>query len=295
MPPERPKVETRLARLKVAVTGQRGFIGRYMIAALQSLNVTPVCIEDDVRSPGSWTEAFDLLFHLAAAMPQRFGPDPGEGFSVNVGGTLSALEACRVRGARMVFTSTCGVYDPSVGGAISEECPVAPATPYAQSKLMAEMLCRSYADHFGVSSTVLRLFNVYGAGQNPTFLIPYLVRCALEGREAVVHHPESSRDFVHAGDVAQALMCAAFHEGSFETFNIGMGQPHTVREVLETIGQVIGAPVAWEQGEGGPDPHPSVYADIGQAEAHLGWRPAVRLEEGLREVVNAMRSGRHDS
>jgi UDP-glucose 4-epimerase len=294
MHPEPSAGEVRLARLRVAVTGHRGFIGRHLVATLGALKARVVLLEGDVRSPESWTGPFDLLFHLAAVMPHRFAEDPGEGFSVNIEGTLRALEACRARGARMVFTSTCGVYSPSEAGALSEACRVDPQTPYARSKLMAEMLCRSYADHFGVSGTVLRLFNIYGEGQKAEFLVPYLAQCALEGREAVVHHPESSRDFVHVTDVARALVRAALVEGPFEVFNIGLGRPYTVRQVLEAIGRVLGRPVAWRQGEGRPDPQPAVFARIERAEARLGWRPTVGLEQGLRDVVAAMGAKCHE-
>lgn len=294
MRPESATGEGRLAHLRVAVTGHRGFIGRHLVAALGALKASVLLLEGDVRSPEAWKGPFDLLFHLAAAMPHRFAEDPGEGFSVNVEGTLKALEACRARGARVVFASTCGVYSPSEVGALSEACRVDPQTPYAQSKLVAEMLCRSYADHFGVSSTVLRLFNIYGAGQRAEFLIPYLVQCALEGREAVVHHPESSRDFVHVTDVARALVGAALIGGPFEVFNIGLGRPYTVREVLEAIGRVLGRPVAWRQGEGRPDPQPAVFARVERAETRLGWRPTVGLEQGLRDVVAAMGSKYHE-
>lgn len=294
MCPESFAGEARLAHLRVAVTGHRGFIGRHLVAALGALKAPVVLVGGDVRSPESWTGPFDLLFHLAAVMPHRFADDPGTGFSVNVEGTLKALEACRARGARMVFTSTCGVYSPSEAGAISETCPVDPQTPYARSKLMAEMLCRSYADYFGVSSAILRLFNVYGAGQRPEFLIPYLARCAVDGREAVVYHPEAGRDFIHVKDVVQALMRAGLVEAPFEVFNIGMGRPHTVRQVLEAVEKAVDRPVAWRRGEGRPDSQPSVYADIGGAATRLGWRPDIRLEQGLRDVLNAMGSGRYD-
>lgn len=271
------------------MTGHRGFIGRYLVAVLRSVGATVVPIEGDVRSPDSWEGEFDLLFHLAAAMPQRFRDDPREGFSVNVEGTLSALDACRVRGARMVLASTCGVYSPSVSGAISEACPVDPRTPYAQSKLLAEMLCRSYAEHFGVACTILRMFNVYGEGQKQEFLIPYLLGCAVEGREAVVYHPESARDFVHVADVAQALICAAVSgEKGVSIFNIGTGEPYTVLQILDVISGILERPFVWTPGVGDRDPQPTVYAQIQGAVKRLGWRPVIGIEQGLRKAIQAI-------
>ncbi|MDA0747656.1 MAG: NAD(P)-dependent oxidoreductase [bacterium] len=279
---------------RVGVTGHRGFIGRYLVAALQQQGAevwTPtgdVCLED------TWSGRFDFLFHLAAAMPGRFADEPGAGFAVNVDGTLKALEACKLQGARLILTSTCGIYSPAATGAISESSPVDPQTPYAQSKLMAEMLCRSYATHFGVSSTILRVFNVYGAGQKSEFLIPYLVESALENREAVVYNPASARDFVHVSDAVEALLCAAAQSKPFEIFNIGQGQPHSVQDVLETIEHILDRPILWRRSEGRPDPQPAVYADSTYAASGLGWRPEKSLERGLRDMIEAMDCGRDD-
>ncbi len=288
MPPDGPEAEARLAGLKVAVTGHRGFIGRFLVVALRSSGISVTCVEGDVCSPGSWTGEFDLLFHLAAAMPQRFREDPGTGFSVNVEGTLRALEACRARKARMVLASTCGVYSPTVSGAISEDSPVDPRTPYAQSKLMAEMLCRSYAEHLGVACTVLRLFNIYGEGQKEEFLIPYLLRCAVEGSEAVVYHPESKRDFVHVTDAAQALILAGLSESRFGVFNIGSGHPYSVLQVMEIISHILNRPMAWRPGQTSKDPQSAVYAQTDHTSKELGWHSAIGLENGLRVAILSM-------
>lgn len=189
----------------------------------------------------------------------------------------------------MILASTCGVYSPSVSGAVSEASPLDPRTPYAQSKLMAEMLCRSYAEHFGVACTILRLFNVFGAGQKQEFLIPYLLRCAVEGREAVVYHPESARDFVHAADVAQAMICAAVSgEHELSVFNIGSGIPYTVHQVIDVISEIVERPLVWTQGTGERDPQPAVYAEIQDAVRELGWRPVVALGEGLRRAIQGI-------
>lgn len=279
----------RVAVLKVAVTGHHGFIGRHLVAALRSLKVQTLPVIGDVRLPGAWaTGAFDLVFHLASTMPQQFADNPGSGFANNFEGTLQTLEACRARNARMIFVSTCGVYSFSAAGAIPETCPTEPQTPYAQSKLMAEMLCRSYADHYGVPSTILRLFNVYGAGQRPEFVIPYLVQCGLDNQEAVVRQPDSARDFVHISDVVDALLYATIQNDLFSVFNVGLGRAHTVRQVLDVVGSILGRPIAWRQGESQLAPQRIVFAEIGHIRERLGWSPKVDLEQGLRDMISVI-------
>ena len=283
-----------LSGFRVGVTGHRGFIGQYLVAALRQRGAEVWTPAGDVCSVNTWSGRFDLLFHLAAAMPGCFVDAPGTGFAVNVDGTLKALEACKLQGARLILTSTCGIYSPAATGAISESGPVDPQTPYAQSKLMAEMLCRSYAAHFGVSSTILRIFNVYGTGQKSEFLIPYLVESALENREAVVYNPASSRDFIHVSDAVEALLCAAAQTEPFGLFNLGQGRPHSVQDILEMIGHILDRPVLWHQGEGRPDPQPAVYANSAHAAAGLSWHPEKDLEQGLRDMIEVMDRGRDD-
>jgi UDP-glucose 4-epimerase len=281
------EVENHLTNLRIAVTGHRGFLGRHLVAVLGSLQAQVWLLDGDVQSPEAWTEDFDLLFHLAAVMPNRFNETPETAFAVNLNGTLKALGACREREARLVFASTCGVYSPSRAGQVSETSPVAPPTPYAQSKLMAETLCRSYADHYGVSTTILRLFNVYGEGQKPGFLIPYLLQCAVEEQKAVVYHPDSSRDFVHVSDVVRAMIRTVLVESPWAIFNIGSGSTFTVRDLLEIIGQVLGKPVLWEKKKGVPDSHPRIYAQIKRADEDLDWQPLIALRQGIKGLVDA--------
>jgi nucleoside-diphosphate-sugar epimerase len=275
--------------LKVAVTGYRGFIGHHLVTTLRSLKVETVPVPGDVRLPETWAIGhFDLVFHLASSMPNEFASNPGSGFANNFEGTLQALEACRTRDACMVFASTCGVYSSSMGGAIPETCSVEPQTPYAQSKLMAEMLCHTYADHYGVPSTIFRFFNVYGTGQRPEFVIPYLVQCGLAGQEAVVRQPDSARDFVYISDVVNALLCAAKQGSEFSIFNVGLGQPHTIRQVVDAVSRILGRPLSWKQGEGQLVPQQARYAEISHIREKLDWSPRVDLEQGLSDMISIM-------
>jgi nucleoside-diphosphate-sugar epimerase len=290
MPPERVRIDHRLQNLKIAITGYRGFIGRFLVAALKKLEVELLLLEGDVRSPDTWSGSFDLLYHLAASMPRRFTDNPVEGFSVNIEGTLRALEASRKRDAHIIVTSTCGVYSPEITGAVSEEGSLNPQSPYAQSKLLAEMLCSSYAQNYEVKSTVLRIFNVYGPGQDRNFIIPYIMQCALDGETAIIHNPQSARDFIYVTDVISALIAASLQGDHFDIFNVGTGKIWTNIQVLEIIERMMEKSISWESKDGRIDNQPIIHAKVEKAAYKLGWLPEIELEQGLRRLLNNMKS-----
>jgi UDP-glucose 4-epimerase len=270
---------------RIAVTGFQGFLGQRLVRCLLHRGVQSILVEGDVRQAETWSVDFDVVVHLAAALPPVFVDNPAEGFSVNLGGLVNALEACRKRGASLVFASTCGVYVPSTSGAVSEDHPVDARTPYAASKLMGEMLCSSFANHYHVPCRVLRLFNVFGSGQQEPSVIPYLLRCAAEGETARVRHPDSVRDYVHVDDVIEALTRAVVVPPGYSVINIGSGRAYSVRQVIELVGRVLGKPLDWTSVTATEDPHPAIWADIRRAKDCLGWTPRMEFLDGLTEAA----------
>ena len=280
-----------LAKLRIAVTGFNGFIGSSFVHSLRSLSIPVIFLKGDVRSGETWKKNFDVLYHFAAMMPKTFVNSPHDAFSVNIDGVLNALEACRKNKAQMVFLSTCGVYKPNKLQPFSEGDVVEPPTAYTHSKLIGEILCRSYADQYGVKSTVLRLFNVYGPGQDLGYIIPYLVKCVLEGITAEVHHPESSRDFVYIRDVVDVLMLAVKTNEMFSVYNVGSGKNHTISEVIELIGEACEKKIQYRKVATVRDPQPNVCANVDKALNDLGWSAKMSLKDGIHQIVNDLKSG----
>lgn len=277
-----------LDKLRIAVTGFDGFIGSWFVKKLRSLNIPVIRLAGDVRSADTWKEEFDVLYHFAAMMPKSFTESPEEAFSVNVNGVLQALGACRRNNAQMVFISTCGVYKPKANEFYFEDDDVEPQTAYAQSKLIGEMLCRAYVQQFNVKSTIFRLFNVYGLGQNKNYIIPYLIKCALTGETAEVCHPDSSRDFVYISDVIDALMLAVKIKETFSCYNVGFGKSYMISQVIDVINEVCSTELYYKKKDSDGDKHLSITANVSKIAKCLNWSAKTSFQEGISQIKSGI-------
>lgn len=273
----------------VGITGSRGFIGRAVVRALEAAEIRVRELDGDIRDPATFTADMDVLVHLAALTPGDAEIDAAEMVSVNVAGTAQALEACRERGAAIVFASTSGIYRPlTARRALREDAPVEPRWLYPLTKCMGERLCMHYAREHGLRGSILRLFNVYGPGQSDFFLVPYLIGCALDGRIAEVRNKRSIRDFIHIDDVARAFKQAVHRDGDMSAFNVGTGVSTDMAMLVKAIGTAIDVdePV-FDLQDRQTDPTPIVFADIAVTCKALDWAPFVTLEDGLATCIAA--------
>lgn len=273
-----------LVGARIAVTGARGFLGGRLVARLSALGLNPVSLDGDVRSAETFDAPFDVLFHLAGAVPAAFERAGTVASQTNIDGTSNAVAACVRHRARLIFVSTSGVYRLPAPEPLSERSPVAPISGYAESKLEGENICRNALADLPAGATILRLFNPYGFGQSDDLLVGYIVRRLQAGDPVVIRTPDARRDFVHVSDVVNALvLCAAPTEG-LAIYNIGSGEARTVREIVEQIrARLPGASeVTFENGQ---DPYGRVVADIERIRVELGWSPTVTLDRGLDETV----------
>jgi UDP-glucose 4-epimerase len=285
--------------VRAVVTGGAGFVGSHLVDALvargddvtvidnlttgrrENVNPEAKLVEHDIREPFE-VEA-DAVFHLAAQADVVTSVErPTYDAEVNVIGTLRVLEAAK--GAQVVFTST--------GGAIYGECdrpareddPRLPLSPYGTSKLAGEEYLATWNRLHGTGHVALRLANVYGPRQLPTLeggvIAIFLDRMAT-GQETVVYGDGlQSRDFVHVGDVAGALVAAI--GAAPGVYNVGTGIDTTIvdlhamcRRASETLGEPTFA-------EARPGEIRRSVLDPAAAERELDWRAETPLEHGLR-------------
>lgn len=278
---------------KALITGGTGFLGRHLAAALARAGVEVVCTArstgHDIMRDDLPLEGVDHVFHLAAAtgVPAAW-TDPQATLLVNSHGTVRVLDQCRRVGCPVTFASTY-IYGKPDRLPVSEEDPVHPSNPYSLSKLLAEESCRAFAGMYGLQVSVLRVFNIYGPWQDERFLVPLIVRQAMDtvSSEVVVQDLAPRRDYVHVDDVVRAFLATTRLSG-FALFNVGSGVSHSVAEVIALACAAAGTHKTVRQtGAVRPADVPDTVADIRRIRGALGWSPRIGLAEGLRGMVAA--------
>lgn len=280
----------------VLVTGAGGFVGRHMCEALERLGKRVVRASsrsafDPLRDPLP-LDGIGHIFHIAArtGVPAAWA-DPAGYVDVNTLGTVRVLEQARAHRCGVTFLSAY-VYGVPRALPIREDAPAEANNPYALSKRMAEEACAFYARAHGLSVSTLRLFNLYGPGQDDRFLVPLIARQALDPtcREIEVADLQPSRDYVFVDDAIEAIIrTSAAPPGS--VFNVGSGVAHSVEEVIRLILVAAGVSKPYRgRAERRSNEIDSTVADITAIRRAVGWRPAVTLGEGLRRVIGEMRA-----
>lgn len=279
----------------ILVTGASGFLGRHLVAALQKQGFIVrqhSSADGDIARCTLPMEGVGRVFHLAG---KSFVPDswrsPQAFYETNVMGTVNVLEHCRQHQAALTLISSY-VYGQPKRLPISEEHPIAAANPYAHTKILAEEAARFYAERFGVALVIVRPFNIYGPGQSGPFLIPSIVRQALDPdvKEIRLQDLRPRRDYIYVADAVD-LLTATLRPGVRGVFNLGSGNSASVGEVAELVNYAVGTdkPVVSAE-EQRPGEIMDVVADISRAAAELDWRPRTSLAEGLAAVVAAQRA-----
>lgn len=276
----------------VLVSGSEGFIGRHLCHRLEAEGFSVFRVDlqlgHDLCDPSMLRQIpqFIVAVHLAA---RTFIPDslrdPEAFLQNNVRSTLNLLEACRVRGARMIYPSTY-LYGTPASLPISEDHPVSLPHPYALSKYAAESLCSAYAHAGQLSVMVFRPFNVYGPGQDTRFLIPSILSQWSSGR-VVLQNPMPRRDYLYVDDMVGAYLSAVKKPFSgFSLINIGSGHSYSVQEVASLMAAMLpGEGEISYSGAMRENEVPDTRADIRRAEEMLNWVPRIGLEEGLRLTI----------
>ena len=241
---------------------------------------------------------YDAVFHIAGQSSGEISfDDPLYDIRTNAESTLLLLKYCLSRGCRrFIYASTMSVYGVKEDRPVQEDEDCHPQSFYGVGKLASEHYLRIY-EQYGIKSTALRLFNVYGPGQNLANLRQgmvsiFLAQMLKDGHIHVKGSPERYRDFVHIDDVVNSfLLCLSMKDTDGKTINIATGSRTTVRQLIGLLKKYGPPEVSVEySGSTAGDIH-GIYADVTKMRSLLQIPSPRPLEDGIRDMV-AWASGR---
>jgi UDP-glucose 4-epimerase len=304
---------------RVLITGGAGFIGSNLAHYLSKRNEVIVIddmstgrmenlkgfdgeiIKEDVTELTDLPKGMDFIFHLAAYISVPGSVlEPERNDNINILGTQNILVTSKKAGVKkLVFASSAAVYGdvPETGLPITEGRVLMPASPYAGSKMTAEDYCLAYNDMFGLRTTVLRMFNVYGPRQDPNSqyasVIPAFIKKVSEGQRPIIYGDGTqTRDFVYVGDVVRAFELAAENKGSDgQVMNIASGKGTSIKELSREVVKAAGKRLEPVLKNPRPGDVKHSVASVEKAKKILGWDARVPLSEGLGLVLENLGKG----
>ena len=307
---------------RVLVTGAGGFIGSHLTEALVREGCEVVAflhyrsdgsrglleqaapdvqsqiefVSGDIRDAERVRDACrgcEVVFHLAAliGIPYSY-QSPRSYVATNVTGTLNVLEAVRSQGVgRLVHTSTSECYGTARTVPMTEAHPLSAQSPYAASKIAADMFAHSYASSFGTPVVTLRPFNTYGPRQSARAIVPTIISQALVGGPVRLGNTSAVRDLLFVEDTVAAFIAAAVaSDVCGRTIHVGSGQGTTIAELVQSILQrsdrseceVVADPERLRPTASEVD---QLVCDPSLAKQLLHWTPTVDLATGLDRTI----------
>ena len=304
--------------IRAIVTGGAGFIGSHVADGLLERGDS-VAVVDNLSSgrrervpAGAELRELDIRdgpalkalaaevepeawFHLAAQADVRVSvTDPGFDADVNVRGTAEVLEAARITGARVVFSSTGGAIYGEVDTIPSPESTTCAAmAPYGISKLCGEHYVELSNRLYGTNHVILRYGNVYGPRQDPhgeAGVVAIFFGKLRAGETPLVFGDGlQTRDYVYVGDVVRANLAALGYSGAEQVMNIGTGTETNVLDLLQACQHAAGTAATPEHRPARLGELSRSALDCSRAERELGWRAEVGFAEGLQLTLAGLR------
>ncbi len=254
---------------------------------------------------------FERVVHLGAQAGVRNSlQEPHSYVSSNIVGTLNVLEGCRQQGVgHLVYASTSSVYGASTRMPYSEHDPAAhPLSLYAATKRSTELMAHSYSALFGLPTTGLRFFTVYGPWGRPDMALSRFARAMVAGQPIeVFNHGQHQRDFTYVEDIAEGVVRASDHvatansqwDGNFpdpassrapyRLYNIGSNRPIELLRYIEVLEECLGIKAQRVLRALQPGDVPDTWADVAELSAAVGYRPQTPVELGVRKFVSWFR------
>ena len=307
--------------MNILVTGGAGFIGSNLCEKLLSLGHDVTCLDnfDDYYPPEikrdniagmQENERFNLIegnildenllkniivngsvdyiFHQAAQPGVRISViDPIKPLEVNIRGTMNILNAAKEGSVKKVINaSSSSVYGKTHYLPYDEKHPIEPISPYGVSKIAAEHYCSVYNDLYGLKTTSMRYFTVYGPRMRPDLAISIFSKKAMKNEPIEIFGDgKKTRDFTFIDDIIKAnILCMTKGDGM--VFNIGGGNRFSIQELAENIIEITNSKseIIYSDDVAGDVEHTD--SDFSLAEKELGWKPSTTLKEGILKYIN---------
>jgi len=294
---------------KALITGGAGFIGHHLANELIKLNYKVNILDNlstgkksnipkkskffygDINNKKllhKATKNCDIIFHLAACTELQksiFFPD--QTMQDNVISTLNVIKICMKKKIKLVFASSCSVYDLNAKKKLEESKNVNPKNPYAMSKFFSEELIKFYSTNFKLKYNILRFFNVFGKSQNSNgdyaAVLPKFIQSAKKNSTLYLHNNGSqTRDFVHVKDIVKALILTISTSKNL-TVNIGSGKSTTIKNLANMIVNKFKSGRI-KKGLNLKSNAKFSCANLKNAKKHLNFVPTYSIEDYLNEI-----------
>ncbi len=310
---------------KLLVIGGAGFIGSHVVDELVREDVKEIVIYDNfcrgsmsnlrnaLRDPrvkvyevggdicqtdilNSAMEGMDYVIHLAALWLLQCYEYPRAAFDVNIRGTFNVLEACvRSNVRKLIYSSSASVYGDALEIPMTEEHPFNNKTFYGATKIAGEQMCRAFHYRYGLNYVGLRYMNVYGPRQDYRGAYIAVIMKILDrldqGLSPIVYGDGSQAyDFVSVSDCALANLYALKADVTDQFYNVGRGVQTSIRELTEIILKIAGSHFSIQYQPGGTTFVTNRVGCTKKAEAEMGFKAVVELEEGLQKLIEWRKS-----
>jgi UDP-glucose 4-epimerase len=301
------------------VTGAAGFIGAAVAKRLIKENNSVITIDNlstgkEENIPNGVTflngsaaektvidqladKKIDAIIHIAGQSSGEISfEDPVYDLQTNYQSTVLLLELARKIGCKkFIYASTMSVYGDHNPPMCTEETSTMPKSFYAVGKLASEHYMRIFSGQYGITCTALRLFNIYGIGQNMDNLKQgmasiYLAMALNDQMVTVKGSKDRFRDFVYIDDTVDAFIKALDRTAGFDVFNVCTGKKTTVESILNIIKESLPFDIKVEFVDGTPGDQFGIYGDYSKIKKELDWEPKTDFATGMSKMIDWARN-----